>query len=252
VAFSVSADAYDRFMGRYSMILAPQFADVAGVAPDMRVLDVGCGPGILTGELVERVGAANVAAIDPSARFVEAVRERYPDVQAGIGVAEQLPDADDAFDAALSQLVVHFMSNPVAGLGEMARVTRPGGVVAACTWDLAGGRAPISPFWRAVRELAPTAEDESDRRGGSEADLGRLFDEAGLAGVATTALVVHAEHASFEEWWQPFTLGAGPAGTYLARQDPATQRAIRERCREQLGDARKVDWCAWAGRAIVT
>jgi SAM-dependent methyltransferase len=251
MAFSVSADSYDRFMGRYSAILTPQFADLAGVAAGMRVLDVGCGPGVLTAELVTRVGAANLAAVDPSARFVEAVRERYPGVRARIGVAEELPDADDAFDAALSQLVIHFMRDPVAGLGEMARVTRPGGVVAACVWDLAGGRSPISPFWRAVRELAPTAEDESDRRGGSEADLARLFEEAGLGGAATTALVVHAEHGSFDEWWQPFTLGVGPAGAYLAKQDPTTEEAIRERCRELLGDARKVDWYAWAARAAV-
>jgi SAM-dependent methyltransferase len=251
MGFFASADAYDRFMGRYSAILSPRFADLAGVGAGMRVLDVGCGPGALTAELVERVGAGNVAAVDPSAPFVDAIRRRYPDVEARTGTAEELPYADDGFDAALSQLVVHFMSDPVAGVREMARVTRPGGVIAACVWDLAGGRAPISPFWRAVRDVAPTAGDESDRRGGSEDDLAALFGEAGLAGVATTALVGHVEHASFDEWWQPFLLGVGPASAYLAEQDEATQEAIRRRCEAILGDAPAVDWYAWAARAVV-
>jgi SAM-dependent methyltransferase len=251
VGFFSSADAYDRFMGRYSAILSPRFADLAGVTAGMEVLDVGCGPGVLTGELVERVGAGNVAAIDPSPEFVDAVRERHPDVEARIGVAEELPYPDDVFDAALSQLVVHFMSDPVAGLRNMARVTRPGGVVAACVWDLAGGRAPISPFWRAVREVSPGVEGESDRRGGSEADLAALFEEAGLANAVTTELVSHAEHTSFDEWWRPFMLGVGPASVYLAKQDHATQEAIHDRCRALLGDAPTVDWRAWAARAVV-
>ena len=143
--FDVAADAYDRFMGRYSVLLSPQLADLAEVAGGQKVLDVGCGPGALTAELVDRVGAESVVAIDPSGPFVEAARTRHPGVDVRLGSAEQLPFADDTFDATLAQLVVQFMSDPAAGVGEMARVTRPGGAVVACVWDHGGGQGPLSP-----------------------------------------------------------------------------------------------------------
>jgi ubiquinone/menaquinone biosynthesis C-methylase UbiE len=113
-------------MGRYSTLLAPQFAELADVAVGQRVLDVGCGPGALTTELVRLVGSDAVTAVDPSESFVEAARERHPGVTVERAAAEQLPFRDDAFDAALAQLVVHFMTDPVGGLREMTRVTRPG------------------------------------------------------------------------------------------------------------------------------
>src|SRR6266511_2696536 len=161
MSFTVSADAYDRFMGRYSLLLSPQLADLAGVRDGQRVLDVGCGPGALTAELVRRLGPAAVAAVDPSQPFVVAARARYPGVTVLQASAEQLPFPDRTFDAALAQLVVHFMADPVLGLTEMARVTRPDGVVAACVWDHAGGQGPLSLFWQAARELDPEVDDES-------------------------------------------------------------------------------------------
>src|SRR5688500_4873461 len=149
MAFDVAADAYDRFMGRYSRLLSPQLADFAGVRGGQRVLDVGCGPGALTSELVMRLGPSAVAAVDPSESFVAAARARHPGVDVQRASAEQLPFADDEFDAALAQLVVHFMADPVAGIREMARVTREHGVVAACVWDHAGDAGPLSLFWKA-------------------------------------------------------------------------------------------------------
>src|SRR4051812_32261226 len=140
-------------MGRYSMPLAPLMADFAGVVPRQRVVDVGCGPGALTSELVRRAGADSVSAVDPSEPFVAAAKERHPGVDVRLASAEQLPFGDDEFDVSLAQLVVHFMADPVKGLGEMRRVTRPGGVVAACVWDHAGGTGPLSPFWEAAHEL---------------------------------------------------------------------------------------------------
>ncbi|MEP7225039.1 MAG: class I SAM-dependent methyltransferase, partial [Actinomycetota bacterium] len=143
MSFTVAADAYDRFMGRYSVLLAPQLAALADVVVGQRVLDVGCGPGALTTELVRRLRPAAVTAVDPSEPFVAAARERHPGVRVERASAEHLPFADQAFDAALAQLVVHFMADPVAGLREMARVTRKHGVVAACVWDHAGGQGPL-------------------------------------------------------------------------------------------------------------
>src|SRR5688572_14220449 len=146
-------------MGRYSIRLAPQMADLGGVRPGQRVLDVGCGPGSLTSELVSRVGPAAVSAVDPSEPFVAAARTRNPGAEVLQASAEQLPFPDRTFDAALAQLVVHFMSDPVAGLAEMARVTRSDGVVAACVWDHAGGQGPLSALWEAARALDPTVRD---------------------------------------------------------------------------------------------
>ena len=180
MSFDVAADAYDRFMGRYSNGLAGQMADLAGVRGGQRVLDVGCGPGALTTELVSRVGPGGVSAVDPSEPFVAAARERNPGVDVHLASAERLPFPDRVFDAALAQLVVHFMADPVAGLTEMARVTRPDGVVAACVWDHAGGGGPLGIFWRAARELDPDVHDESQLAGAREGHLGELFKAAGL------------------------------------------------------------------------
>ncbi len=249
MSFAVGADAYDRFMGRYSVLLSPQLADLAGVRSGQRVLDVGCGPGALTAELVNRLGPAAVSAIDPSETFVAATRVRYPGVSVQRAPAEQLPFPDQMFDAALAQLVVHFMSDPIAGLGEMARVTRPGGVVAACVWDHAGGHGPLSLFWEAVHELDPGVDDESRLAGAREGHLAELFEASGLHEIEETALSARVEHPSFEEWWEPFTLGVGPAGSYVAGLDPERQVRLREQCRALLPVAPFVLTArAWAAR----
>lgn len=251
MTFAVTAGAYDRFMGRYSVQLAPQLADLAHVTAGQRVLDVGCGPGALTGELVDRLGPGSVAAVDPSESFVAAARERYPDVDVRHGGAEQLPFADGTFDAALAQLVVHFMSDPVAGLREMARVTRRAGVVAACVWDHADGHGPASTFWQAARELDDDAPDESRLAGVRPGHLVGLLTEAWLREVEDEILVASSEHPSFEEWWEPFTLGVGPAGAYAARLDAGARAELRERCRQLLPDAPfTLEVRAWAARGI--
>jgi SAM-dependent methyltransferase len=253
MSFSVGADEYDRFMGRYSIPLAPRFADFAGVAAGERVLDVGCGPGALTAELVARVGADAVSAVDPSETFVVAARARHPGVRVEQAAAEKLPFEDHAFDAALAQIVVHFMADPVEGLREMARVTRPGGVVAACVWDYAGGRASLSLFWQAARELDPAAEDQSGYAGARRGHLVELFRAAGMDDVEESTLSVEVEHPSFDEWWEPFTFGVGAAGSYAARLDAERQARLRERCREMLPPAPFVVTAyVWAARGLVS
>jgi SAM-dependent methyltransferase len=251
MAFDVAASAYDRFMGRYSIPLASEFADFAGVRGGGRVLDVGCGPGALTGELVARVGADAVSAVDPSEGFAAAARTRFPDVDVRVAAAEALPFEDGRFDAALAQLVVHFMADPVAGLGEMARVTRPGGVVAACVWDLAGGRSPLSLFWEAARELDPDVEGESAYAGARDGHLVELLNGAGIGEVEGGVVAVDVEHESFEEWWGPFTLGVGPSGAYAAGLDPEARARLRDLCRQKLPEPPfVVTGRAWAARGV--
>jgi SAM-dependent methyltransferase len=251
MTFDVDASAYDAFMGRYSAPLAPQLADLARVSAGQRALDVGCGTGMLTGELVGRLGASSVSAVDPSTPFVESVRDRYPAVDVQQAKAELLPFPDDSFDAALAQLVVHFMSDPVAGLAEMARVTRPGGLVAACVWDHAGGRGPLSVFWSAARDLDPGVEDESALAGAREGHLSELLTAAGLRQIEEIPLSVGVEHPSFEEWWEPFTLGVGPAGAYVVGLSEEERAALRDHCRRALPEAPFVLLArAWAVRGL--
>lgn len=251
MSFDVAAESYDRFMGRYSKLLAPQLADLAGVHEGQRALDVGSGPGSLTTVLVARLGAAAVAAIDPSASFVAAVRERLPGVDVRQASAGALPFPDDSFDAAVAQLVVHVMADPVAGLAEMARVTRRDGVVAACVWDHGGSQGPLGHFWRAARELDPEVDDESQLAGVHEGHLGELFEAAGLREVEQSALGISLEHASFDAWWEPFTHGVGPAGSYAASLDAERQVELRELCRSRLPVGPIVITAiAWAARGL--
>ena len=251
LSFNVRADEYDRFMGRYSVPLASRFAEFAGVAAGQRGLDVGCGPGALTAELIRRLGADAVWAVDPSEQFVAAVRLRFVGVEVERAAAEHLPFEDQLFDAALAQLVVHFMTDPVAGLREMARVTRRGGVVAACVWDHAGGGGPLSVFWEAARELDPDVEDESRLAGARRGHLAELFGLAGVNEIEESVLSVEVEHPSFEEWWEPFMLGVGPAGGYVKRLDSGRQALLRDLCRKRMpGAPFVVSARAWAARGL--
>ena len=251
VSFFTAADAYDRFMGRYSRLLSPRLADFAGIAVGQRVLDVGCGPGALILELVARVGAASVSAVDPSEPFVTAARERFPEVDVRVAAAEALPFPDGVFDAALAQLVVHFMADPVAGLSQMRRVTRAGGVIAACVWDHAGGRGPLGVFWDAARALDSELTDESELPGAREGHLSELFAAAGLRDITDAALDVSIEHPTFEDWWEPYTEGVGPAGAYVASLDEKRRDELRERCRSLLPDPPlELTVRAWAARGL--
>jgi SAM-dependent methyltransferase len=247
VTFDVSAASYDRFMGRYSTQLSAQLADLAGVRAGQHVLDVGCGPGVLTRELLDRVGAPNVAAVDPSKSLVEAARERLPGVDVRLAPAESLPFEDERFDAALAQLVVHFMREPVRGLREMARVTRDGGTVAASVWDHAGQRAPLSAFWAIARAHDPSVVDESHLAGASAGSLEALFAEAGLRDTAASTVVARVEEPTFEAWWEPYTLGVGPAGAHVAGLDAGARESLRAACLEALGAGPiRIHAIAWA------
>jgi SAM-dependent methyltransferase len=252
MTFDVAAEAYDAFMGAWSRPLSAQLADLATVQPGDRVLDVGCGPGNLTGELVARLGGDAVSAVDPSEPFGAAARARHPGVDVRHASAEALPYPDGAFDAALAQLVVHFMTDPVAGIREMARVTQADGRVAACVWDFAGGRGPLGPFWEAAHVVDPSIVDESGLAGARKGHLVALFDAAGLRGVVEAELAVERAFTGFDAWWEPFTRGVGPAGAVLSRLDAGRREALRDECRKLLpGGPFTLSAVAWAARGFV-
>ncbi len=234
-------------MGRFSEPLAGRFADLVGARAGQNAVDVGCGPGALTAVLADRLGVDQVAAIDPSESFVAALAERLPGVDVRPGTAEHLPYADQTFELAVAQLVVHFMADPVAGLAEMARVTKPGGTVAANVWDHSGSAGPLSIFWQAVRDVDPAATGESQMAGVREGHLEQLFVQAGMASPRRTTLTIEVAFDTFATWWGPYTYGVGPAGEYVTGLDDDTQAALRDRCRELLPEAPFTLQCsAWA------
>jgi len=228
MSFDVEGDAYNQFMGRFSEPLAVQFLQLVDGVPATTALDVGCGPGALTAQLVARLGLSHVTVIDPSEQFVEAVSQRFPGIDARRGAAEDLPYADAAFDLCMAQLVVHFMTDPVAAITEMARVTRPGGAVAACVWDHAGDRGPLSNFWQAAGKLDADVVDESGLPGTRDGQLLDYFERAGLRDIVPGSLTVQLEVASFDEWWHPFTLGVGPVGSYVAALTPEARERLKD------------------------
>ena len=224
--FRVDGDAYDDFMGRYSGLLAVRFADFAGVSSDMRVLDVGAGTGALTGELVSR--GASVGAVDPSPEFVAAFRKRFPGVEVHEAPAEELPFETGAFDVALAQLVVAFVSDAPAAVAEMARVARR---VAVCMW----GIAEVDMFAAIDR----TAE----AIGASRATEPRLYrtpheiDDllAPLGEVESAELDVTAGYRDYDEFWQTLQKGVGPAGHWIASLDAEAHKQSHDELFRQLG-----------------
>lgn len=251
MSFRVSSTAYDRFMGRFSRPLSVQFADWLPLQPGRSALDVGCGPGALTEVLAARLGAASVTGVDPSEPFVAAIRERLPDITVVQAAAEALPFDDGGFDVTAAQLVVHFMADPAGGTAELVRVTRPGGTVALNVWDFENGRAPQSIFMSALRWVVPEADDEIGRAGTRRGELAALLQDAGCRDVERTELTVTVTSPTFEDWWEPYTLGVGPAGAQLAALDPPRREAVRERCRALVGSG-PVDATAtaWAAKGI--
>jgi SAM-dependent methyltransferase len=256
--FHASADAYDRHVGRYSEQLASALIAFAGVGRGMRALDVGCGPGALTAALARRLGTASVCAADPSEPFAQACRARLPGVEVVVAAAEALPFADGAFDRALSQLVVNFMRDAEAGVREMARVTRPGGVVAACVWDYPGEMTLLRAFWDAAGDVDPARALAADEgvvmRWCAEGELAELWRAAGLSDVRSGPLVVSARYTDFEDLWSPFPTGVAPSGAFCASLDADRRAELHDAYHRHLGvgdGAFELTARAWAVAGVV-
>jgi SAM-dependent methyltransferase len=248
------ADAYENFMGRYSRPLAHELAAAAGVEAGQRVLDVGCGTGALTTVLAEIVGPEQVAAADPSEPLVEECRARVPGADARVAAAEALPFADASFDRVLAQLVFHFVHDPARSAAEMVRVSRPGGLVATCVWDLTGGMTMLRAYWDAVREAGVEGRDEGERFGVRAGQLAEMWRDAGLRDVTDASLTIAASYRDFDELWASFRAGVGPAGAHAAALDGPTHDAVRDALRRNVGSpdgAFELSARAWYASGVV-
>ena len=234
---SPAGHPYDRHVGRYGHELAKGLVGFADICAADRVLDVGCGTGQLTAKLADLVGADNVAAIDPGAAVVEVCRDRVPGADIRIASAGDLPFDDGSFDASLAQLVINLTADPPRSVREMARVTRPGGVVAACFWD--DQEMPLlRSYWDAASETAPRALTEVDERARvGLADPGLLiewWEQAKLAAVEVGDFRVSATYEDFDDLWAPFAAGVGHSGSLFVGLDPEQQGALRADAHRRL------------------
>jgi SAM-dependent methyltransferase len=233
------AEAFDRHVGRYGPELAAAFASFAGVAPGMRVLDVGCGPGALAKAVAQVVGAERVAAVDPSEEYAEACGVRVPGAEVRVGVAEDLPFDSDAFDAVMAQLVVQALEDAPRAAREMVRVTAPGGIAAACVWDFREGMPLFVSYWGAAMTVDP---DGARRAGGDTTNawctregLLRLWREAGAEEVETGELSASAAYDGLDDAWWSFEAGVGFSGAYCRSLDERRRGALREEFHRRLG-----------------
>ncbi len=235
-SFLTSGAAYDAFMGRYSNELAARFISAARVTAGQVVLDVGCGPGALTGALARHVGASNVSAFDPSPPFVADCSARYPGVDVRNGRVEEIPFDDASFDAVLAQLVWHFVREPTKGAAECKRVLRSGGTIAASVWDFGEGMEMLRLFWDAALSVDPNAPDEARTlRFGAEGELAQLFESAGFVEIEESMLEVVSTYNGFTELWSGFMAGIGPAGTYCVGLSDTDREDLRNELFRRLG-----------------
>jgi SAM-dependent methyltransferase len=238
-------DAYDDFMGRYSVRLAPLFADFASIGSGIRVLDVGAGTGALAAELLHRDTV--VAAADPSPQFAATLASRFPGIDARQAPAEDLPWPDESFDAALAQLVIAFMSNAEAGVAEMRRVVAPGGVVAVCMWD-----RERMEMLHAINQVRAVVDPDNP------ADVPRFRDELSIRGLLgedaeSELLEVEVGYAGFDEFWSTLLGGVGPAGAWIESLDVERRAQARDELFRVVGSPSgsfELTGRAWAAKVV--
>jgi SAM-dependent methyltransferase len=232
-------DPYERYIGRWSRLVAPEFLGWLAMPSGLRWLDVGCGTGAVSSAILRSCDPASVRGCDPSEAMLPAVRSQITDPRASFDVADaqSLPYDDHAFNVVVSGLVLNFVPDLHRGIAEMVRVARPSGTVAAYVWDYAGEMQLLRHFWEAAIAVDQAAADldEGRRFPICQHDaLQTLFAQAGLAGVSAQAIDVPTEFRDFDDFWLPFLGGAGPAGSYAASLAPDSQLALREVLRSSL------------------
>ncbi|MEU6380745.1 class I SAM-dependent methyltransferase [Streptomyces sp. NPDC046909] len=233
-----AGNAYERYMGRWSRLVAAEFVTRLPCPPDARWLDVGCGSGALTSTVAARCRPRALLGLDGSAAFVTTARASTPaPARFAVADAQALPLPDASFDIAVSGLVLNFLPTPAAALAEAARVVRPGGQIAAYVWDYAEGMQFLRYFWSAATEVDPTAtaHDESRRFPlCTPPELHRLWDRAGLTEVTVEPIEITTPFPHFDDLWHPFLSGQGPAPGYVASLSPVTREQLRRTLHDRV------------------
>ena len=250
---------YERYVGRWSRHVAPPFLSWLGIPAGRRWVDVGCGTGALCAAILDRCEPAGVTGVEPSAGFLESAKANLAGRATFLqGNATAIPLPDASADAVVSGLVLNFVVEPHAAIAEMARVTERGGTIGAYVWDYAGAMQLLRFFWDAAVELDPGAAalDEGKRFPLCRPEpLRALLAEAGLGGVDVKAIDIPTPFADFDDYWQPFLGGQGPAPAYAMSQDEAARSRLRERIRARIpvGADGSITLAAraWAVRGIV-
>jgi ubiquinone/menaquinone biosynthesis C-methylase UbiE len=239
--FTVSA-SYERYMGRWSRLLAPVYVSFAGVQNGDRVLDVGTGTGALMSALEAGTTSTALAGIDPSEGFINFAKKNAGSGRATfeVGDAQALRFEDASFDHTMSMLVMNFIPDHEKAIAEMRRVTRPDGIVSSCVWDYNAGMRSLRIFWDEVVALDPamTSKDERNMKLTREGQLGQLWRKAGLINVQEKALAIEQAFTSFDDYWGPFLTGIGPGGAYVASLTEERRRQLESRLRKRLFGAR--------------
>jgi SAM-dependent methyltransferase len=254
------ADEYERFMGRWSRQLAPALVDYSEVKDGGAVLDVGSGTGALAFAVRDATTATRVLGIDLTPEYVRHATSENRDarVRFEVGDAEALRLPDAAFDRTISLLVLNFVTDRQRALAEMIRVTKPGGIVSSAVWDYGHGMEMLRVFWDEAIALDPALgpRDEKHMPLCKQGELAALFRDAKLEAVSETLLVTRLRFTSFDDYWEPFRYGQGPAGAYVAELSHERRAALRERLRRRLlggGPDRTIDMQAraWAAKGTV-
>lgn len=235
--FATSA-GYEHFMGRWSRLLAPPFIAFAGIKNGDRVLDVGTGTGSVASTVEAAMPASQIVGVDPSPAFIAYAQKaaKSDRVQYQVGDAQALPFKAGSFDHVLALLVMNFIPDENKAIAEMRRVTRPQGFVSACVWDYDAGMQMLRFFWDEAVALDPAIEprDERHMKLSRQGQLGELWKKAGLINIREEPLVIDQAYASFDDYWDSFTRGAGPGGAYVVSLSQDRRRLLEARMRKRL------------------
>jgi ubiquinone/menaquinone biosynthesis C-methylase UbiE len=235
--FSMSAE-YERFMGRWSRLLAAKYIPFAGVKNGERILDVGTGTGSLASALEATVPSSEIVGVDPSEGFIGYAKKNAKSARAHfeVGDAQALRFQDASFDQTMALLVMNFIPDHNRAIAEMRRVTRPNGVVSACVWDYNSGMQMLRFFWDEAVAMDPAIEpkDERHMKLSREGQLAELWKRSGLVNVEEKPLEIDQAYASFDDYWGSFLRGAGPGGAYVVSLSDERRRQLEARMRKRL------------------
>jgi ubiquinone/menaquinone biosynthesis C-methylase UbiE len=234
--FFTDGKAYERLMGRWSQVAGAKFLDWLDAPKGLRWIDVGCGNGAFTEVLIARSAPVAVTGIDPSQGQIDYARTRPATklAQFRLGDAQALPFAEDSFDAASMALVIAFVPDPGKAASQMARVVKPGGIVATYMWDFDGGRSPLEPLQTAMSSLNIPIVQRPSSQASQLNEMRAIWEKAGLQSLETQVIRIRIGYTDFNDFWESNTLPVGSSGKTLAELSPSAKEKLKARVHEQL------------------